>query len=194
MSGCARGLSRSPYTQEAFSAHLCLAVRKSRVQGKDCGAGLFFGTGSHSTVLSQLSLGVRAGAHSPLHGCTDVPSAWISCPSSWAALADSRLFLADSARSCPLTECFQAAHSLSLLFPHCMSPSLACLGDLCEGKESPQPPASGSAALRKCLLSDQGTEGPVDPWEDLFGMRLLMGACKGNLVLSFQLPESESVS
>ena len=107
-------------------------------------------------------------------------------------LADSRRFLADSAHA--------PAHSLRA---HCPLSVLA-LSALChhhwlawessEGKESPQPQHPGSAALRKSLLSDQGTEGPVDPWEDLFGMRLLMGACKGDLVLSFQLPESESVS
>lgn len=114
------GTQQKPLCQEAFSAHLCLAVRKSGgSKAKTAGQASSLGTGSHHSPVPAVS-GVRAGARSPLHGCTDVPSAWISCPSSWAAWLTPGSSLQTQLTLLP-THCVLAAHSLSLLFPHCVT-------------------------------------------------------------------------
>lgn len=93
----------------------CQKIR--RVEGKDFGADLFFGHRLPSQSCPSCLRG-EGGARS--RGCTDVPSAWISCPSSWAAWLIPGSSLQTQLTLLP-AHCVLAAHSLSSLFPHCVT-------------------------------------------------------------------------
>lgn len=61
---CQKGTQQKPLCQEAFSALLCLAVRKSgESKAKTSGRTSSLGTGSHHSPVPAVS-GVRAG-HDP---------------------------------------------------------------------------------------------------------------------------------
>ena len=117
---CQKETQQRPLCQETFSARLCLTVRKSgESKAKTAGLASSLGTGCHHSPVPAVS-GVRVGARSPLRSCTDVPSAWISCPSSWAAWLTPGSSSQTQLTLLP-THCMLAAHSLSSLFPQCVT-------------------------------------------------------------------------
>lgn len=63
---CQKGTQQRPLCQEAFSARLCLTVRKSgESKAKTAGLASSLGTGCHHSPVSAVS-GVGVGGHVPL--------------------------------------------------------------------------------------------------------------------------------